>query len=59
MSNEMEDGSFLFCFIHWLIPDLFVDVHGENGGARVEDGGEGGHEGGEHDGEEESPQSHR
>ena len=42
-----------------LIPDLLVDVHGEYGGAGVEDGCEGGHEGGEHDGEQESPQSHR
>ena len=41
------------------VPDLFVDVHGEDGGAGVEDGGEGGHEGGQHDRQHEAAHAHR
>ena len=42
-----------------MSPDPGVDVHGEDGGAGVEDGGEGGHEGGQHDRQHEAAHAHR
>ena len=38
-------------------PQLSVDVHREEGGGRVEDGGEVGHESGQHDGQHHSSQA--
>lgn len=36
-------------FLRCSLPDLGVDVHGEEGASTVEDGGQGAHEGGQHD----------
>ena len=36
-------------FLRCFLPDLGVDVHGEEGAGAVEDGGQGAHERGQHD----------
>lgn len=43
-------------FLRCSLPDLGVDVHGEEGAGAVEDGGQGAHERGHHDWQHQAPQ---
>lgn len=44
-------------FLRCSLPDLGVDVHGEEGAGAVEDGGQGAHERGQHDRQHQASQS--
>ena len=46
-------------FLRCLLPNLGVEVHGEEGAGAVEDGGQGTHEGSQHDRQHQAPQPWR